>query len=102
MDLESKPLHIFVKEALMRTAQGRVVIMSFVVYWLLSVCVFLHPATFLSSPEIMLGALIVFLPWPLVSLLITLILSSPPYRSDSISAVIVTFCSGMPLWWVYL
>ena len=102
MDSEHQPLHIFVKTALLRTAQGRVVILSFIVYWLLSLGVILLPDIFISSQAIMLGTLIIFLSWPFVVLLITLLLSSLHYRPNRVWASVVMFFSVMPLWWVYL
>lgn len=101
MDLERQPIQIFIREALMKTPQGLVVIASFVIYWILSVGVMVFPEYLLADVGLRTGALILFIPWPFVSLMINLKLSSPNYTSSMSSLLIIGFFSLLPLWWVY-
>ena len=101
MDIEKQPLKIFIREAILRTPQGWVVLVSFIVNWALVLLALITKLSFILPQSGTALIYLVILPWPFIVLLIFVSLSSPHYRA-SISATFFTAgAAATPYWWLY-
>ena len=101
MDIEQQPIKIFIREAMLRTPQGLVVLASFIVNWVLVLLTILTNLTFIlpeSGPALIY---VVIFPWPFIVFLIFVQLSSPHYYASMSTTLISAGIAVMPYWWLY-
>lgn len=101
MDIENQPINMFLREALLRTPQGWLVVASFILNWVL---VGLVAFTELSSIVPSSGPVLIYilaLPWPL-AVLLAFVMSSPPhYKASLFSTIFTAGVAIAPYWWLY-
>ncbi len=101
MNLENKPVQIFIKEAMLRSPQGLVVLFGFITYWLLSVLILSNPELILPKPGMQFGILFLYFSWPFVLLMTFVKFSSPNYTASLFDTIFIFGEYLAPLWWVY-
>jgi hypothetical protein len=101
MEIENQSISVFIRETLLRTPQGLVVLASFVINWLLVILVSFFNLSIITPDSGTLMIYIVILPWPFAVLLAFLISSSPHYKANLTATVFTAASAIVPYWLLY-
>jgi|GEM_PF-4659820 len=102
MDIEGQPLNIFIREAMLKTPQGWVVLISFIMNWTLVLLTLTTKISFIVPDSGTTLIYLVILPWPFIVLLTFISLSSPKYYAHLLATIITAGIAVIPYWWLYV